>query len=226
MDARVPRQEGADPVGCLAQCLCRRRLVELDGAPFDAVDARNHGAGPDQLGERCRSVRLGPCAGVGRVGHGRVTIRAAATGGGYARPTMENAEPEATWAPGVAGGPMTDVLADDHGDEAGLDHDDLDVGPNLADQADQGVRSDQGSEADQADQGGSGAPAHVDSSTARRSVDDIERLLDGVEAALGRLDDGTYGVCVSCGSPLTDERLTASPTATRCAMCDPTDREG
>lgn len=66
----------------------------------------------------------------------------------------------------------------------------------------------------------------ADTSTARRSVDDIERLLDEVEAALGRLDDGTYGRCSSCNSPITDERLAASPTAARCATCDPSGREG
>jgi RNA polymerase-binding transcription factor DksA len=136
---------------------------------------------------------------------------------------MENAQTEATWAQGHAGGPMTDVLADDHGDEAGLDHDSYEDGPDQADRENPG---DQRDRSDQSDQSGSGAPEHVDSSTARRSVDDIERLLDGVEAALGRLDEGTYGVCVSCGSPLTDERLTASPTATRCAACDPAGREG
>lgn len=133
---------------------------------------------------------------------------------------MENAQPEATWAPGDAAGPMTDVLPDEHGDDAGLDHDGHEDGPG------QGDRGNQADQRDPGDPGGSGAPAQVDSSTASRSVDDIERLLDGVEAALGRLDEGTYGVCVSCGSTLTDERLTASPTATRCAACDPTDREG
>jgi DnaK suppressor protein len=139
---------------------------------------------------------------------------------------MEDAQPEATWAPGYAGGPMIDVLADDHGDEAGLDHDSHEDGPDQADRENPGDQRDRSDHSDQSDQSGTGASAHVDSSTARRSVDDIERLLDGVEAALGRLDEGTYGVCASCGSPLTDERLTTSPTAARCAACDPADREG
>jgi DnaK suppressor protein len=62
-------------------------------------------------------------------------------------------------------------------------------------------------------------------SAAPRSVDEIERLLEGVEAALGRLDEGTYGVCAFCGSPIPDERLAASPTATRCSVCDPEGRQ-
>jgi DnaK suppressor protein len=69
-------------------------------------------------------------------------------------------------------------------------------------------------------------PSTADFSTVRRSVDDIERLLDEVEDALGRLDEGTYGVCSSCGSPITDERLATSPTAARCATCDPGGPEG
>jgi len=48
----------------------------------------------------------------------------------------------------------------------------------------------------------------------------IEAELDDVEGALGRLQDGTYGVCVSCGRAITDERLQAEPTARSCEDCD------
>jgi DnaK suppressor protein len=37
-----------------------------------------------------------------------------------------------------------------------------------------------------------------------------------VEAALERLDAGTYGKCEECGQPIGDERLEASPTARFC----------
>lgn len=37
-----------------------------------------------------------------------------------------------------------------------------------------------------------------------------------VEAALARLDDGTYGVCVDCGQPIPDARLEVRPEAARC----------
>jgi RNA polymerase-binding transcription factor len=59
-----------------------------------------------------------------------------------------------------------------------------------------------------------------------RSIDDIEQLLNGVETALSRLDDGVYGVCASCGSPITDERLATSPTTTRCSTCVSGGHEG
>lgn len=39
--------------------------------------------------------------------------------------------------------------------------------------------------------------------------------LDRVEAALARLDDGSYGTCVVTGEELPDELLAADPTADR-----------
>lgn len=47
---------------------------------------------------------------------------------------------------------------------------------------------------------------------------DVEELRD-VEAALKRIAVGTYGVCVSCGEPISHERLDAYPTAKRCFFC-------
>ena len=41
-------------------------------------------------------------------------------------------------------------------------------------------------------------------------------LLDEIEAALARIDDGTYGLCVRCGQPIAAERLEAVPYATLC----------
>ena len=37
-----------------------------------------------------------------------------------------------------------------------------------------------------------------------------------VVAALARLDEGTYGVCVDCGKPIPDARLEVRPEAARC----------
>ena len=37
--------------------------------------------------------------------------------------------------------------------------------------------------------------------------------------ALGRLDDGSYGVCESCGQPIGKFRLQAAPRATLCRSC-------
>jgi DnaK suppressor protein len=45
-----------------------------------------------------------------------------------------------------------------------------------------------------------------------------EAALDQVDAALGRLADGSYGVCVTCGERIADERLAAAPAADTCAI--------
>jgi DnaK suppressor protein len=41
-------------------------------------------------------------------------------------------------------------------------------------------------------------------------------VLVEIEAALTRIDDGTYGVCSACGGPISEERLEAVPYATLC----------
>lgn len=43
-----------------------------------------------------------------------------------------------------------------------------------------------------------------------------ERVLDDVDRALLRLDEGTYGVCEVCGEAIDGETLAASPTARTC----------
>jgi DnaK suppressor protein len=40
-----------------------------------------------------------------------------------------------------------------------------------------------------------------------------------VDAALTRMDLGTYGLCVQCGEPVPTPRLMARPAAMRCAPC-------
>ncbi len=37
-----------------------------------------------------------------------------------------------------------------------------------------------------------------------------------VQAALARIEDGTYGVCVDCGQKIPDARLEVRPEAARC----------
>lgn len=48
--------------------------------------------------------------------------------------------------------------------------------------------------------------------------------LSAVEAALARLDSGTYGSCSSCEADITPARLAALPFAVRCQACE-RDRE-
>ena len=46
--------------------------------------------------------------------------------------------------------------------------------------------------------------------------ENADHLLEEVEAALGRIDAGTFGTCVVCGKPIGEERLEAVPYATLC----------
>jgi DnaK suppressor protein len=41
-------------------------------------------------------------------------------------------------------------------------------------------------------------------------------VLDGVDRALDRLDEGTYGKCESCGEPVVDADLESDPTRRLC----------
>jgi DnaK suppressor protein len=43
--------------------------------------------------------------------------------------------------------------------------------------------------------------------------------LRSVDAALARIEDGSYGKCTSCGDEIGKARLRASPSAERCIRC-------
>jgi DnaK suppressor protein len=49
--------------------------------------------------------------------------------------------------------------------------------------------------------------------------DNEERMLDAIDAALKRIDDGTYGICTNRGEQIPVERLEARPWATLCIDC-------
>ena len=48
---------------------------------------------------------------------------------------------------------------------------------------------------------------------------DQQILLEQVEDALRRIENGTYGFCQRCGRPIDAARLKALPTATLCYEC-------
>jgi DnaK suppressor protein len=52
------------------------------------------------------------------------------------------------------------------------------------------------------------------------------RLLAAIDAALARIDAGTYGVCVNCGAQIAPERLEAMPWATLCIDCKRKEERG
>lgn len=64
-----------------------------------------------------------------------------------------------------------------------------------------------------------------DTASGLQDADEQNALLENsaqqraeVEAALVRLDAGTYGVCVDCGQPIPDARLEVRPEAARCVV--------
>ena len=44
-------------------------------------------------------------------------------------------------------------------------------------------------------------------------------LTDGERTVLLRIDDGTYGFCLNCGTQMSDKRLAAVPWAPHCVDC-------
>ena len=59
----------------------------------------------------------------------------------------------------------------------------------------------------------------LDREVARLVAERARDALADVERALARIDDGTYGVCESCGNPIGKMRLMAFPRATLCMSC-------
>ncbi len=45
-------------------------------------------------------------------------------------------------------------------------------------------------------------------------------ILDQVDAALERIEEGTYGTCTACGQPIAEARLEAIPYADLCIECE------
>jgi len=43
--------------------------------------------------------------------------------------------------------------------------------------------------------------------------------ISGIQAALSRVESGTYGLCVDCGEHIGFQRLQAYPSANRCLSC-------
>lgn len=56
-------------------------------------------------------------------------------------------------------------------------------------------------------------------STALNLASRQSQLIEEIDEALGRIEDGTYGQCSQCGKPLDEERLKAMPTAKYDAEC-------
>jgi DnaK suppressor protein len=54
---------------------------------------------------------------------------------------------------------------------------------------------------------------------AQRRSADLQNTIAEIDAALARLDAGTYGTCTQCGAAIPEERLELRPFAGRCVSC-------
>lgn len=79
---------------------------------------------------------------------------------------------------------------------------------SLGDAADQGV-------SDRKDEAMRGQMTALSGQQEERDREEMGQ----VEAALHRLDTGTYGACESCAEPISLQRLLVQPAARRCARC-------
>jgi DnaK suppressor protein len=66
---------------------------------------------------------------------------------------------------------------------------------------------------------GEGTNEAIDRLTKVGAAKELSAMLEDVKRALAKLDEGTYGICDSCGAPIPSERLEARPWTARCVRC-------
>ncbi len=84
-----------------------------------------------------------------------------------------------------------------------------------------GLLADDGDDGELTSASGDQHPADHASALVDREVDEslgenADQIVAEIDAALARIDDGTYGRCLTCGEPIAPERLQAVPYATLC----------
>jgi DnaK suppressor protein len=69
-------------------------------------------------------------------------------------------------------------------------------------------------------------PDWEEQATVRQNDEVLDELAEeerlqaiAIRAALQRMEDGTYGRCVTCDAPIVPQRLEALPYATQCIAC-------
>jgi RNA polymerase-binding protein DksA len=72
-----------------------------------------------------------------------------------------------------------------------------------------------GAVADAGDESVANLFADLDAAEIDRDVREVPEI----EAALGRMTQGNYGLCLDCGIEIPAQRLLAEPAAARCILC-------
>jgi DnaK suppressor protein len=81
------------------------------------------------------------------------------------------------------------------------------------------ARADSGKERDVLDQGES-SEVDIQEDIEFALIQMKSETLNKIDAALRRLDEGTYGDCFECGEEISNARLRALPFAVRCKDCE------
>ena len=180
---------------------------QQEGAGHEEGAGRQEGAG--HQGPRCQA---GPGREEGRAGRpeppGRRRPAARPGDAPPPRPELAVKSDEKPWTAAE----LTEVRDDLHGDR-----DRLRSELNLAEHELHDLMRDAGDGAgnDQADVGSTTFERDHEMSLANNARD----MLAQTERALARIDDGSYGVCESCGQPIGKMRVMAFPRATLCLTC-------
>jgi DnaK suppressor protein len=58
-----------------------------------------------------------------------------------------------------------------------------------------------------------------------RIKDRERKLIQKIKEALDRIENGTFGICDSCGKPISEKRLMARPVTTQCIECKTEDEQ-
>jgi DnaK suppressor protein len=67
--------------------------------------------------------------------------------------------------------------------------------------------------------GGDAATETLDRTLAMATSENLRDMLENINAALRKMEKGTYGLCDMCGKDIPKKRLEALPYATMCLTC-------
>ena len=77
------------------------------------------------------------------------------------------------------------------------------------------MENNSGRQGDMADQASGNNEVHIQLKLKQTDA----KILQAIEEALGRIEDGSYGICRDCGEPIAEPRLKAIPWTRVCITC-------
>jgi len=67
--------------------------------------------------------------------------------------------------------------------------------------------------------GGDAAQETLERSQSMAIGENLRDMLENISIAIAKVEDGTYGICASCGKDIPKARLEIMPAATMCTTC-------